>query len=262
MTDTPVTPIPSATVILVRKAADGFEILMVKRHHQIEFASGALVFPGGKSDAEDEDSLFEGLMQQAVKDKAQRSLQVTAIRELFEESGILLACDDNGRLVDDRRLDELDSYRQAIHQKKTTFADFLTTESLKLANRELAVFAHWITPKGMPKRFDTWFYLAPAPATQVARHDQQESVDSLWLTPAQAIADAQAGKRTIIFPTMRNIAKLNQSNSPEELWQRARAKPPMAVEPWVEKREDGRYLCIPPEAGYDISEEKLVRGRL
>ena len=109
----------------------------------------------------------------------------------------------------------------------------------------------------MPKRFDTYFYLAMAPADHVAIHDGHESVDSVWISPSQALADAASGQREIIFPTVRNIAKLAESQTAESAIAAAAAAEIVTVMPWMDKRDDGTYLCIPPEAGYDISEEKM-----
>ena len=109
----------------------------------------------------------------------------------------------------------------------------------------------------MPKRFDTHFYLAIAPADHVALHDGYESVDSIWIAPGTAVAQAKSGQRTVIFPTLRNLEKLATASSVGEALDNARASSIVPVLPWTEQREDGQYLCIPTEAGYAISEEKM-----
>ena len=110
----------------------------------------------------------------------------------------------------------------------------------------------------MPKRFDTHFFLAVAPGDQILAHDGHESVDSVWLTPAQALADAEAGSRTVIFPTLRNIEILEGFANCQGLIDAFAGKPIVTVTPWTEKRDDGTWLCIPPEAGYKLSEEKMT----
>jgi hypothetical protein len=135
--------------------------------------------------------------------------------------------------------------------------DFLQNEKLELACDALTHFAHWITPPMMPKRFDTHFYLAIPPADHIAVHDGYESVDSVWIDPTDAIAGAENGKYTIIFPTLRNIEKLATWSTPEAAIEAAKSTTPVPVLPWTEKRDDGQYLCIPVEAGYAISEEKM-----
>ena len=258
MNDKVVTPVPAATIVLLRPAASGFEIFMIARHHQIDFASGALVFPGGKIDAGDSDPAIAERCDGADADPASRAIQIGAIREAFEECGVLLARPQGqSDLITGTRLSALDHYRDEIHGGELTLPEFLDRESLRLACDQLVPFAHWVTPDMMPKRFDTYFYLAMAPADHVAVHDGHESVDSVWISPQQAAEDARAGTRTIIFPTLRNIAKLAFSESADAAIAQARSANVVTVTPWMEKREDGTYLCIPPEAGYDISEEKM-----
>ena len=138
-----------------------------------------------------------------------------------------------------------------------SLADFLETENLRLACGELVHFAHWITPEMMPKRFDTHFYLAKAPEDSLATHDGYESVDSVWTTPSAAMEAERNGSRTIIFPTLRNVAKLAAFNSTSTALNAAATSSVVTVLPWTEQREDGNYICIPPEAGYDIAEERM-----
>ena len=126
-----------------------------------------------------------------------------------------------------------------------------------MAADRLVHFAHWITPENLPKRFDTHFFLAKAPEDHLATHDGYESVDSVWIQPSEAFEDAEAGRRSIIFPTLRNVAKLAQSKTTEEAIKRAGNDKIITVLPKMETRPDGVYLSIPPEAGYDISEELL-----
>jgi hypothetical protein len=127
-------------------------------------------------------------------------------------------------------------------------------EDLELACEQLVPFAHWITPEFMPKRFDTWFFLVAAPADQVAVHDGREGVDSVWIRPADAVAEAEAGRRTIIFPTLLNVQKLGRSASVAEALAAARRDPVVTVLPRVFQTEAGSVMRIPAEAGYGISE--------
>lgn len=255
---TPSAPLPSATVMLIREDANAFEVFMVVRHQRIEFASGALVFPGGKVDDRDRDPALAPYIQGAKTEETARALQVAAIREVFEESGLLIARPQGEQvLVDGDRLKTLNHYRDDIHKSRIGLVEFLAKESLLLAADRLQPFAHWITPTMMSKRFDTWFYLVAAPPGQSAEHDRHESVDSVWITPQQAMLEARQGKRTILFPTMRNLAKLGQYQSIKEALGKTEQADLVTVEPWVEKRADGAWLCIPPEAGYDLAEEKM-----
>lgn len=253
--------IPSATILLIRDGSEGLEVFMVVRHHQIDFASGALVFPGGKADSNDFDPVLRDLCEGGAKDDNMHAIEVSGIREAFEECGVLLArrrdIPAQSDLISGAELAELAQYREPLNSGALTLTEFLQTQALTLANDQLVHFAHWITPEMMPKRFDTHFYLATAPADQLAVHDGYESVDSVWIRPQQAITDAQNGARTIIFPTLRNLEKLARHDTVADALHAAQAETTVTVLPWMERRDDGTYLCIPNNAGYDHCEEKM-----
>jgi 8-oxo-dGTP pyrophosphatase MutT (NUDIX family) len=256
---TPSASLPSATLLLLRDGPSGLEVFMVKRHHQIDFASGALVFPGGKVDPHDRDPRVRTLCDGgAIIDDERLSLAACAIREGFEESGILLARGATG-LVDGARAGALAPWREPLNAGQKGLAEFLVTEQLRLAVDALVPFAHWITPAFMPKRFDTHFYLAAAPEGQLGRHDGSESVDSVWVNPLEAISDA---RWTIIFPTKMNLIKLGQSKTVATALATARATPVVTVEPIVEVIDGQQMLTIPEEAGYGKIAEPLtsIRG--
>lgn len=257
---------PASTLLVVRDGATGLEVFVVERHHQIDFAAGATVFPGGKLEPGDADpslrarcAAAEGLDDDAL------ALRIAAIREAFEECGVLVAR-PRGRseLLSAARLaDLLKRYRADVVAHRVSLADLAREQDLELACDLLVPFAHWITPEGMPKRFDTHFFLVPAPPDQVAGHDGFESVDSAWISPRRALEEADAGRRTIIFPTRMNLAKLARSGSVAEALAAARSAPIVTVLPRVEPGPSGPVLRIPAEAGYDLSEAPLdaVRGR-
>jgi len=254
----PAPAVPAATILLLRPAGDGLEVFMVVRHHQIDFASGALVFPGGKADPQDFDEALLPYLHGAPADADMRAIQVSAIREAFEECGVLLAREQGSQsLVSGERLANLEQYREPLNSGEVALLDFLRDEQLVLACDTLVHFAHWITPEMMPKRFDTHFYLAMAPADHVALHDGYESVDSVWIRPADALAEAEAGTKTVIFPTLRNIEMLAESSTPEQAITDAQARTIVPVLPWMEQRDGATYLCIPKEAGYAVSEEQM-----
>lgn len=252
-------PVPAATILMLRDGTIGLEVFMVVRHHQIDFASGALVFPGGKVD--EGDFAVRDLCQgTGAADDTEVAMMAGAIREAFEECGILLARPAGSEsLVDAARLEALESYRERLNDGEVTLRAFLEEESLELACDELVPFAHWITPDMMPKRFDTKFYLAAAPADHLAVHDGRESVDSVWIRPEDALAGIETGQYTIIFPTRLNVEMLDESQTVEAAVADAGARQIVTVLPWTEKRDDGMYLCIPADAGYRVSEEKMER---
>lgn len=256
---TPPEPKPSATILLLRDGARGLEVFMVQRHHQIDFATGAMVFPGGKVDAADADPALAARCDGTVSD-ALRPIHVAAIRETFEESGVLLARPAGQRgLVPAARLAEIEQrHRAALNSGERTLREVVEREELRLANDLLVPFAHWITPVFMPKRFDTHFYLVAAPPDQLALHDGGESVDSVWTRPEDAAAERAAGRRTIIFPTFMQVTKLGRSRSVAEAIDAARSAPVVTVLPQVEDRAGEKVMVIPAEAGYDVTAAPLA----
>ena len=147
--------------------------------------------------------------------------------------------------------------RDPLNNGEVSIGDFLKDNDLRLACDKLTHFAHWITPDMMPKRFDTHFYLAEAPADHLAVHDGHESVDSVWISPQDAMKGAKEGTYTIIFPTLMNVELLGESGSVAAAMDDAVNRPLVPVLPWTEKREDGNYLCIPAEAPYSVVEQKM-----
>ncbi len=250
------TPRPAATIMLIREINQALEVFMVVRHHQIDFASGALVFPGGKVDDQDYDR--ELLNYCTIIDQAEQApLMIAAIREAFEESGVLLArCTDSNELVGGNLIQSLQPLRQQLVKGDITFIEILKENQLILACDQLLPFAHWITPEPMPKRFDTHFYLALAPKDQFAAHDGQESVDSVWIQPQQAITEASEDKWKIIFPTRMNLEKLATFESVSIASQKLPSMP-VTVLPKIEARDDTVVLKIPAEAGYSITEASI-----
>jgi 8-oxo-dGTP pyrophosphatase MutT (NUDIX family) len=247
---------PAATILLLRDAPE-FQVLMVKRHHQIDFASGALVFPGGKTHAGDDDPAWaDHCAGWAEFDAVQRGLRIAAIREAYEEAGILLAegldGSDFAEVCDPQTRSDVDHGRKA-------FIDVVRELDVRLRLDALTVFARWITPAMMPKRFDTWFYAVRAPADQVAAADGREAVDAEWIAPAQVLRLAEAGERTVIFPTRMNVQLLAEASSAEDCVARARARPLVTVLPQVELRGESRFLVIPSDAGYGPVAEPMER---
>ncbi len=250
--------IDAATVLLLRDTPGGPEVFMVVRHHQIDFASGALVFPGGKVDAAD--GLAELRGHCATRDQLSEreyAFRLAAIREAFEESGILLARRQGERdYVTAAELASLDKWRDGLNDGSASLLDMAVAEKLEFDLDALGYYAHWITPDMMPKRFDTRFYLARAPMDHVGQHDGSESVDSVWIRPQVALEDAKAGTRTIIFPTRMNIEKLLAFDTVDAAFNACGDV--KTVEPFLKKEEDGTvFLRIQADAGYGDPMEPL-----
>lgn len=259
----PVKPRIAATLMLARDSADGIEVFMVVRHHEIEFASGALVFPGGSASAKDTDPRWRRLADglESVTDEM-LNVMAAAAREAFEECGVLFAREvTGGPLVDGVRAEALGAkYRQAIEAGRISFPEMIASENLIVAFDRLVHFAHWITPAHMPKRFDTHFFLAEAPLDHILRHDGRESVDSVWVTPSQACLDADQERRTVLFPTRLNLEKVGRARTVSEALEAARTSQVVTVRPEATTVEGGRLLRIPVQAGYGAGEFLVSNG--
>lgn len=252
-----VAPRLASTVLLLRDGTPSreVEVFMMVRHHQIEFNSGALVFPGGSVDKNDKEiaanpALYSG---RAGLDGDALGFRIAAIRETFEESGILLARPAGSKdLVDAKRANEIaTAHRAALNEGKVTFLKVLTDNGMVLALDELVPYAHWITPEGMPKRFDTWFFLAAAPPEQLGAHDGKESTDSIWVSTREALEGGESGRFKLPFPTTRNLIRLGKQPNVDAALSDARKMSIVTVTPVMTKTATGRQLRIPREAGYD-----------
>jgi 8-oxo-dGTP pyrophosphatase MutT (NUDIX family) len=243
--------------MLLRDGLDGIEVFMVVRHHAIEFAAGALVFPGGRVEESDFDLAagdcpnIDGLSTEAL------AFRVAAIRETFEECGVLLARPHGSdRLIDAETLERLqDQHRAALNAGSIGFDAVLGSEGLQPAPDLLVHFAHWITPAHQPKRYDTHFFLAEAPEEHLAVHDGEEAVESIWIAPKQALTDTEAGRFKLVFATAKNLEKLGRAGSVKEAMAMARSATVVTVQPKGTKLEGTKRLMrIPEEADYGGSE--------
>ena len=258
MSDNPF--IPAATVLIVRDIPDGLEVFMVVRHHQIDFASGALVFPGGKVDNADFDAGLRAHCGAAdhLQD-TELAYRIASIREAFEECGILLARPKGGdSFISPDHLKELSDWRDRFNNRDATMLDFAEHAGIEFAVDALGHFAHWKTPEMMKKRFDTYFYLTRAPEGHIGAHDGSESVDSIWISPVQAMADADAGKRTVIFPTRMNLQMLAERANVSDALDKCGNV--VTVQPFVEQDGEKRFLRIQANAGYGDPREDITRG--
>jgi 8-oxo-dGTP pyrophosphatase MutT (NUDIX family) len=248
---------PAATIMLLRDGPDGIEVFMVVRHHAIAFAAGALVFPGGRVEESDLDLAVGDCPNPDGLDPETMAFRIAAIRETFEECGVLLARPHGSdRLIDAATLLRLEEqHRAALNGGSIGFDAVLVSEGLRPAPDLLVHFAHWITPSHQPKRYDTHFFLAEAPPEHLAVHDGGEAVDSLWITPAKALADTEAGVFKLVFATAKNLEKLGRSATVKEAIQAARAATVVTVQPKGTKLEGTKRLMrIPEEADYGGSE--------
>jgi 8-oxo-dGTP pyrophosphatase MutT (NUDIX family) len=240
---TEVTARPAATVLLVRDGDAGLEVFMVVRNREIDFAGGALVFPGGR--VEQDDVAIAG-------GEGLDAFRIAGIRETFEECGVLLARPPGCPvMIGAQTLLRLeDSYRAAMNRGEGTLSAMLRAENLVPAVDAMVHFAHWITPLGRAKRFDTQFFLAAAPPDQVAVHDGSESVESVWIRPADAVRETNEGTRTLVFATRKVLEKLARFASVDEALAAAAGWTVVTVMPELAETPTGWRLRIPPEADY------------
>jgi 8-oxo-dGTP pyrophosphatase MutT (NUDIX family) len=236
---------PAATVMLVRDAGDGsggsLEVLMLRRHPDSVFAADAWVFPGGRVD--ESDGLGAPLGAGPSDDEASSALGlpagglaywVAAARECFEEAGILLARHvDTGAWLDTTAKwssARLARHRRDVHAGTASLGAVLEAEGLMLDLSGVHYVSHWITPPGRTaRRFDTRFFVAVAPPNQPVSHDAAETVESVWTTPAAALARGADGEITLLVPTIANLTALTRFSSTEELVAAARAIGPVPV---------------------------------
>lgn len=260
-TKVPVPARPASTVVILRDGTAGIEVFMVVRHHQIDFASGALVFPGGKVDKEDSETTWSEFAAKAPA-TPDRSFFVAAGRETFEEAGLVLARKrGSNEIVDADAAHRLvETYRAPLLKGETTFVDIVRREDLVLAADLMVPFAHWITPEVVPKRFDTHFFLIAAPVVQLGAHDGGESVEGLWITPQLALDEARAGTRTLVFATRMNLSKLSRYRTVAEAVMATRARPVVTVIPKATRTPEGRRMQIPAEADYGVTEIFIEEG--
>jgi 8-oxo-dGTP pyrophosphatase MutT (NUDIX family) len=255
----PAVPRDAATVILLRQAASGVEAFLLRRTAELEFAPGAYVFPGGSVDARDADETIEwagptpadfGGLLDVPPDRA-RALVCAAVRETFEESGVLLAGPSNSSLADlvsDSAA--LAGDRHALLTGSASLGEVLGRRGLVLRADLLTPWARWITPEASPRRFDTWFFAAALPPGQTAtagpegHADPGESESGTWLGPAAALEAAQAGEITLLPPTAVTLGELAGHHDVAGILARRPAITPRLPKVIV---EDGRpRLAMPP----------------
>jgi 8-oxo-dGTP pyrophosphatase MutT (NUDIX family) len=244
----PAIPVPASSLLLLRDGTAGIEVFMVARSPLLNFSSGMLVFPGGKIDPQDHHAEWAGLCDGPTDPR-----RVGALREMFEETGVLLAHGADGApLRPERAHDIARRWQKLVHDMKVPFSDVMRAENLRLSTGALAFFAHWITPEFSPRRFDVHFFLARGPAGQEPIHDGIEAVDSFWITASEAVADAVAGRRPIMLPTRANLSKVARSSTVDAAIEAANNDTVVTVMTRRIETPDGVRMRIPAEAGYDI----------
>ena len=215
-----VQPRMASAVMLLRDrpAGQGIEVFMVRRVIQSDFMPNVYVFPGGSVSQDDyATEVAEGVCAPVAASPADpegltaagKGVRAAAIRELFEEAGVLLAYRDGKVLpIPEEQVAHFDRYRRAFQQRQGSLEEMARAERLMLATDQLGYFAHWITPEGMPKRFDTHFFVTTAPAEQQAAHDRLETSEGIWIAPSEALARFERDEFPLVFATIYQLREL------------------------------------------------------
>jgi 8-oxo-dGTP pyrophosphatase MutT (NUDIX family) len=252
---------PASTVVLLRPTASRFDVFLVRRHDKVAFMGGAHVFPGGRVDAAD---AWLG---------DENAYRVAAVRELFEEAGVLLARRGNGAgidLDDAAEAERFRQYRPALASGSLALRDVVERERLELDLDALTWFAHWVTPEIEIKRFDTRFFVAVAPAGQHPVHDDSETTHSEWMDPTTAVERCRREEIALPPPTWTTLRTLARFRRVEDVISWARSRPVVRVQPGFIKTDEVTMLTLPgdptypPIQGFETPEETrfvLAGGR-
>ena len=215
-----VQPRSSSAILLLRDlpSGQGIEVFMVRRVIQSDFMPDVYVFPGGSVSADDRAAELARDVCMPIAPTAAdpegrtvsgSGVRAAAIRELFEEAGVLLAY-RNGEIlaINEEDVPRFAAYRQAFNQRRGSLVELARAENIRLATDHLGYFAHWITPEGMPKRFDTHFFITTAPPEQEAAYDKLETSEGVWIAPAGALARCEQGTFPLVFATIHQLRDL------------------------------------------------------
>ena len=256
----------AATVMLVRDAPDGggLEVAMLRRNLKSDFVGGAYVFPGGAVDPDDRHANLDAVCvgRSDADASAQLGIErgglafwVAAIRECFEEAGVLLARHADGEVITftdpafDARFVE---HRRAVDSGARRLVEICAEEQLQLIVDDIYFFSHWITPEGAIRRYDTRFFVARAPEGQVPLHDDREVIANLWIRPSDALARYRAGEFDLVFPTMRSLMALERFESADDALAAAAAVNDVpAILPRIVEDASGYRILLPGDDGYD-----------
>ena len=248
----------ASTVIVLRESDEGLETFLLCRHHQSGFMGGAHVFPGGKVDPSDAEPSWRARVDRPAEEITERlgesgtevglGLLVAAVRETFEEAGLLLA--NTAPNVD------LAATRERLHGG-ASFAEVAADIDMKIRSLALTPYARWITPKMESHRFDTRFYIAVLPEDQTASHDGTETTSATWLRPAGAIEDMHAGRIKLAPPTVRTLQWLAQFDDVKSVIADALSRKPPLVRPHLVTGDEGWFLALPGDPEHPENEAVL-----
>jgi 8-oxo-dGTP pyrophosphatase MutT (NUDIX family) len=255
-TKTPAEPRDAATVVLLRPGVDGPEVYLLRRQVSMDFAGGMCVFPGGGVDPRDFDhtiawagpSPAEWAERLGVDDAKARALVCAAVRETFEESGVLLAGESTDSVVADTTGEEWEADRVALEGRELAMTEFLSRRGLVLRSDLLGAWSGWLTPVFEPKRYRTWFFVAELPVGQRTRDVSTESDQVVWLPALRAVEQAEASEILMLPPTYITSLDVGQYADPQAVIDAAADRRVEMFCPAVESEGEGFTLTRPPHA--------------
>jgi 8-oxo-dGTP pyrophosphatase MutT (NUDIX family) len=242
----PPAPTPSAAVILLRDGREGIEVLMQRRREQASAFAGVVVFPGGKVAAIDSDPGFHAAADLGAPDPFEPARQLAALRELFEESAILLARGKDARMA-------LLPHRERLDKTPELWPALLAELGLRVAADLLVPWARWVTPDFAPRRFDSTLFAAEAPKGQ-APIGGREADEYLWARPADFLAAADREELYLVFVTRMNLMRLSRHASVAEALDAGRRGPFPTIQPRKAETPAGDMVRIPGDAPYPVHE--------
>jgi len=258
----PSTPREAAAVILARDVPDGLEVLLLQRHPDSRFSPGAFAFPGGRVEPADAGTDIETRCRQLGRAEAARCLPdveppdraigfwVAALREAFEEAGVLLAYGPGANPVAAATLRDAHAERARCREDSAHFGRLLADLNLFLATDRLAYWAHWITPEERPIRYDTRFFVAAAWPDQIPEPDGLEMVAARWIAPSEALARHRAREIVLPFPTQRILASLSDHCDVGALLGAASGREVQPVRPRVVRDGSVERILLPQDPGW------------
>lgn len=256
--DPPVAPRSAATVVLLRDASTGLEAYLLRRVSTMAFAAGMHVFPGGGVDVRDADAMT-GWAGPATEEWAEtlrtgaataRSLLGAAVRETFEESGVLLAGATGDEVVRDTATADWEAERVALADGTLALATMLVRHRLVLRTDLLRAWARWVTPEFEPRRYDTYVFLAALPAGQLTRAVAGEADQAEWIRPVDAVDAFRSGRMPMLPPTVATLVGLIPATTVAAAMALASGRSMAPVMPRPVLADDGAYLLLPGEEGY------------
>lgn len=249
-------PRNAATVVLLRPSADdadGPEVYLLRRQVSMDFAGGFCVFPGGGVDPRDFDatvgwagpSAAEWADRLGTDEETARALVCAAVRETFEESGVLLAGLSDSDVVADTTGDDWEADRVALETRELSMTSFLTTRGLVLRTDLLGTWHGWLTPVFEPKRYRTWFFVAVLPEGQRTRDVSSESSSVTWIAARSAADAADADELAMLPPTYLTCLEIGRLGTPAEVLASSQGRSVQMFTPAVEPLGDGFTLSMP-----------------